>query len=122
MEQRIGEPPVRRYPRMAAEFPVSYRRSLPGGGESQPLFSRTRSLGLGGLMFESESTLERGDSICMEIALGDQTVTAAGTVVYVERRDGGPWQVGVQFTTLTEDDRDALLGVYLQREYRLPPE
>jgi len=42
--------------------------------------------------------------------------------VYVERRDGRPWQIGVQFTTLAEDDRDALLGAYLQREYRLPPD
>lgn len=122
MEHRIGEPPVRRYPRMVAEYPLSYRRSLPGGGEGESEYSRTRSLGLGGLMFESESPLERGQSLHMEIALGDRTVAALGTIVYVDRNDGGPWQIGVQFTTLTEDDRDALLGVYLHREYRLPPE
>ena len=122
MEQRSGQTPVRRYPRMAAEYSVSYRRSLPGGEPGNPVFSRTRSVGLGGLMFESETALERGESLRVEIALGDHTIVAAGTVVYVERRDGGPWQIGVQFTALSEDDRDALLSAYLQREYRLPPD
>jgi hypothetical protein len=122
MEQRIGVPPIRRYPRMAAEHGVSYRRSLPGGGEGEIAHARTRTIGLGGLMFETEDPIERGESLLVEIALGDHTVVATGTVVYVERHDGGPLQVGVQFTTLSEDDRDALLGVYLQREYRLPPD
>ena len=120
MEQRPGETPVRRYPRMAAEYAVSYRRSLPGGGPGNPEYSRTRTIGLGGLMFDRETPLERGEVLRLEIALGDHTVAAAGKVVYVERRDGGTWQIGVQFTTLSEDDRDALLGAYLQREYRLP--
>ena len=120
MEQRIGDPPIRRYPRMAAQYAVSYRRVLPGGGEGPAGFSETQTIGLGGLMFESENPLERGENLQVEIALGDHTVRATGTIVYVERRDGRPWQIGVQFTALGEDDRDALLGVYLQREYRLP--
>jgi hypothetical protein len=120
MEQHPGATPVRRYPRMAAEYSLSYRRSLPAGGFGDPVFSRTRSIGLGGLMFESETPLERGEVLRLEVALNDHTVAAAGNVVYVERRDGGPWQTGVQFTALSEDDRDVLLSVYLQREYRLP--
>jgi len=107
---------------MVAEYAVSYRRELPGGGESEPRKSQTRTLGLGGLMFECDNPLDRGDSLRVEIALGDHTISAAGTVVYVDRRDAGPWQIGVQFTALAEDDRDALLGIYLQREYRLPSE
>ena len=122
MEQRPGETPVRRYPRMAAEYAVSFRRSLPGGGLGEPEYSRTRTIGLGGLMFERETPLERGEALRLEVVLGDRTVAAAGNVVYVERRDGGPWQIGVQFTALSEEDRDALLGAYLQREYRLPPD
>ncbi|HWR97477.1 MAG TPA: PilZ domain-containing protein [Candidatus Methanoperedens sp.] len=122
MELRPGEVPVRRYPRMVAEYAVSYRRELPGGRESNPRYSQTRTLGLGGLMFETDEAIERGEALRVEIALGDHTIAATGTVVYTERRDGGPWQIGVQFTALAEDDRDALLGIYLQREYRLPPE
>ena len=120
-EQRTGEVPVRRYPRMVAEYTVSFRRALPGGGQSEPRTSRTRTLGLGGLMFETDNPVDRGESLLVEIALGDHTIVATGTVVYTELRDG-LWQIGVQFTALAEDDRDALLGIYLQREYRLNPE
>ena len=74
MEQRIGDPPIRRYPRMAAQYAVSYRRVLPGGGEGPAGFSETQTIGLGGLMFESESPMERGENLQVEIALGDHTV------------------------------------------------
>jgi hypothetical protein len=121
VEQRTSEVPVRRYPRMAAEYSVSFRRSLPDGSQSEPHTSRTRTLGLGGLMFETGIQIDRGESLLVEIALGDHTIVATGTVVYTELREG-LWQIGVQFTALAEDDRDALLGIYLQREYRLTPE
>ena len=112
---------MRRYPRMAAEYVVAYRRILPGEGEEQPRFSRTRTLGLGGLMFESEKPLDLGENLRLEIVLGEQTVKTTGVVVYVDRQDDGPWRNGVQFTEISEDDRDALLGAYLQQEYRISP-
>lgn len=120
MEQGPAQAPVRRYPRMSAEYVVAFRRLLPDGGETASQFARTRTLGLGGLMFETEAPLDRGETLRVEVVVGDRTVTATGTVVYVDRRGDGPWQNGVQFTAISEDDRDALLGVYLQREYRIP--
>jgi len=116
-----GQAPVRRYPRMVADYVVAYRRQQPGGGDAAPLFSRTRTLGLGGLMFESETPLDHGEILRVEIVLGEQTIKAGGVVVYVDRQDDGPWRNGVQFTEISEDDRDALLGAYLQQEYRIAP-
>ena len=116
-----GQAPARRYPRMAAEYVVAYRRRLPDGSSATALLSRTRTLGLGGLMFETETPLDRGESLSVEILLGERTIKATGVVVYVDRQGGGPWQNGVQFIEITEDDRDALLGAYLQREYRITP-
>lgn len=116
-----GQAPVRRYPRMAAEYVVAYRRRLSDGSEAAQQLSRTRTLGLGGLMFESENPLERGESLNVEVLLADHTIRAAGVVVYVDRQGDGSWQNGVQFTEISEDDRDALLGAYLQREYRITP-
>ena len=121
LRQTPGQAPVRRYPRMAAEYVVAYRRQLPGGGETAAQFSRTQTLGLGGLMFESENPLDHGEILRMEIVLGEQTLRTAGVVVYVDRQDDGPWRNGVQFTEISEDDRDALLGAYLQQEYRIAP-
>ena len=121
LKQSSGQAPVRRYPRRFAEYVVAYRRQLPGGGEVAAQFSRTRTLGLGGLMFESHEPLEHGESLRLEIVFGEKTIKAAGVVVYVDRQDDGPWRNGVQFTEISEDDRDALLGAYLQLEYRIDP-
>lgn len=112
---------MRRYPRMSAEYVVAYRRLLPAGGEAAAQFSRTRTLGLGGLMFESEKPLDHGEILRLEIVLGEQTIKTTGVVVYVDRQQDGPWHTGVQFTEISEDDRDALLGAYLQQEYRIAP-
>jgi hypothetical protein len=121
LKQASGQAPVRRYPRMAAEYVVAYRSLGAGGDESAPQFSRTRTLGLGGLMFEAERALENGQTLRLEIVLGDRTIKTTGIVVYVDRQDEGPWRIGVQFTEISEDDRDALLGAYLQQEYRIAP-
>ena len=116
-----GQAPVRRYPRMAGEYVVAFRRQLPGGDETEAQFSRTRTLGLGGLMFDSEGPLGQSESLRLEIVFGEKTIKAAGVVVYVDRQDDGRWRNGVQFTEISEDDRDALLGAYLQQEYRIDP-
>lgn len=121
LKQGLGQPPARRYPRMVAEYVVAYRRQLPGGGEAAAQFTRTRTLGLGGMMFESENPLEHGETLRLEIVLGDQTIKTTGVVVYVDRQNNSPWRNGVQFTQISEDDRDALLGAYLQQEYRIAP-
>ena len=112
---------VRRYPRMDAEYVIAYRKRLPGGDETTAQFSHTRTLGLGGLMFESGKPLQHGEILLMEIVLGDQTIKTTGTVVYVDREGDGPWHNGVQFTEISEDDRDTLLGVYLQQKYLIAP-
>lgn len=116
-----GQPPVRRYPRMAAEYVVAYRRRQPDGSESSEHLSRTRSLGLGGLMFETESPLDVGETLRLDVIVGERTVRASGTVIYAERQAEGLWRNGVQFTEISENDRDVLLGDYLQREYRIAP-
>ncbi len=121
VNQTPAQPPMRRYPRMAAEYVVAYKRQLAGSGETAAQFSRTRTLGLGGLMFESERPLDHGENLRMEIVLGEKTIKTAGIVVYVDRKDDGPWRNGVQFTEISEDDRDVLLGAYLQQEYRIDP-
>jgi hypothetical protein len=106
---------------MNAEYIVAFRRQLPGDGETEPQFSRTRTLGLGGLMFEFEKPLDNGETLRIEIVFGDRTIKTAGIVVYVDREGDGPWRNGVQFTEISEDDRDALLGAYLQQEYQIDP-
>lgn len=106
---------------MTADYVVAYRRQLPGGGEAPPQFTRTRTLGLGGLMFEFDQALDLGETLKLEIVFGEKTIKATGEVVYVDREGDGLWRNGVRFTEISEDDRDALLSTYLQQEYRIDP-
>lgn len=119
--QTPGQAPVRRYPRMSAECVVAYRRPVPDGGESRQEFSRTRSIGLGGLMLETDAPLGLGEVLRLEIVLGEHTIKAVGVVAYVEPQAEGPVHNGIQFTEISENDRDVLLSIYLQREYRITP-
>jgi len=121
LQNTPGQAPVRRYPRMVAEYVVAYRRRLPDGTEGPQQLAKTRTLGLGGLMFEIDQSLTQGENLRLEVVVGENTVRASGVVVYTDRRPDGNWQNGVQFTEISEDDRDVLLGTYLQREYRIPP-
>lgn len=120
-KQTLGKVPVRRYPRMAAEHVVAYRRQATEGCESAPQFTRTLTLGLGGLMFETENHLDLGEILQLEIVLGEKTIKTIGVVIHIDQKDNGPWRNGVKFTEISEEDRDALLGAYLQQEYRIDP-
>lgn len=121
MDRGFGQAPTRRFPRMCAECAVAYRLCSAAGPEGDPQLATTRSVGLGGLMFESGHPIERGVPLLLEVVLEECTVRAAAQVVYADRREDGRWNVGVQFTEISEADRDALLGAYLHREYRIPP-
>lgn len=114
--------PIRRYPRMVAEFTVAYRRREASGTYGSPKVTRTRTVGLGGLMFETDAPFETGEPLQVELVVGDRTVTAEGRVVYVDRDAGTPFPTGVEFTSIRDEDRDFLLGCYLQQEYRLAPD
>lgn len=111
----------RKYPRMSATFVVAARRRGPDGSASAPLLGRTRSVGLGGFLFECGEPLEPGVMLDVELVIGERTIAAAARVVYREPGRDEPWGVGVQFVDLAEDDRDFLLGCYLQQEYRISP-
>jgi hypothetical protein len=72
-------------------------------------------------MFDTENPLDIGEFLRLEIVIGEHTVTATGVVIYADRRSEGIWHNGVQFTEISESDRDVLLSAYLQREYRIAP-
>lgn len=113
---------TRKFPRMNAEFVVAYRHLGTEETAKSPNLAKTRSIGLGGMMFETEAPLILGDKYLIEVMVGDRTIKAPATVVYVEKGKSGLFQNGVEFTEITDDDRDYLLNCYLQQEYRITPE
>lgn len=113
---------TRKFPRMNADFVVAYRRLGPGESDATPSLAKTITVGLGGMMFETEAPLAIGDLYLVELMIGERTVKAPAKVVYVEQAHGGGFYNGIEFTEISDDDRDYLLNCYLQREYRITPE
>lgn len=116
------ETKVRKFPRMRADFTLAYHRAAGDGSYGPPQLARTHTLGLGGLMFESEQALVVGEMLRVELVIADQAIAASARVVYADRAPGGLFQNGLEFVELSEEDREALLACYLQHEYRIPSE
>jgi hypothetical protein len=107
---------------MAAEYVVAFRPAGDAPAGEKPKLAKTRTIGLGGALFETDEPLERGQDLMLELVVGGRTLTVAARVVYVERVESGGWGNGVQFLDITEEDREFLLACYLEREYRITPE
>jgi predicted NUDIX family phosphoesterase len=110
---------IRKYPRMNAEIVVAYRRLAPGG---EPRITKTRTLGLGGLMICIDEPLAQGERLALEVMLEGTVVAVESRVVYTEPDASGAHQVGLEYTRISDEDRERLLAYYLQHEYRIPAE
>lgn len=97
-------PTQRRFPRIAAEHAVMVTRA---GAETLEEFARTRDLGLGGCMFESDEPIGAGSVIELLISFAGRVVPTTARVVY-EHPSGRRFEVGVEFLQLDPADRQFL--------------
>ncbi|HVS01706.1 MAG TPA: PilZ domain-containing protein [Thermoanaerobaculia bacterium] len=104
---------VRRFPRASGEFPmfVELLSGRPYAG-----FSRTRTLGSGGCMFETDETLGFLSLMKMSISVGGRIVNADGRVAYERRTGDQRVEVGVEFLRVAPADRSHLEDVVLTRQ------
>ena len=105
-----GSPDRRRFPRVQA--PVLYRVVGPS------LFvqpGRTGDVGLGGMRVYSDERHRPGKRLEIEVFLPDQTtITCWARVIWVEplaRSAGAKYDIGLEFTDITPDDRRRLAWV-----------
>ena len=75
---------------------------------------RTINLSRGGVRLEMGGQLPLRSRVRLSLAVGDEFVTVAGSVVYLEALDGGRCSMGVQFTDLDPSSRQ-LLDQYIAR-------
>jgi c-di-GMP-binding flagellar brake protein YcgR len=89
------------------------------GAVSELTTGRTLNISRGGVRLEMSTQLPLRSRVRLSLAIDDQFVTVAGSVVYLEAMDGGRCSMGVQFTEL---DPESLrrLDVYLARHSRSP--
>lgn len=110
----------RYYPRMDVEVLLSYRPESSGEGEGQ--VARTKTLGLGGLMFLAEHAFEIGRIYLLDLVFGEDKMSIRGKVVYSIPAGDDGFEVGFSFQDLTDVQREALTGFFIQEYEKLPPE
>lgn len=111
----------RKLPRMYGDFIVAYRPLESAEAANPPRLARTRTVGLGGCMFEATSPLQVGERFRIELIIENYTIDTPARVVHVNRRRDDLYHIGVEFTEISEENRGYLLNCYLQREYRIAP-
>ena len=107
MSEDYGE--KRRYPRLRAERPVHVKLLAPQERESS---AKTGSLGPGGCSFVNRESVGTGSPVELLISVKPRKViTARGRVVYERPMGERAFEVGVEFTSITPGDREALDGL-----------
>jgi len=94
------QPKKRRFPRIASEHVALVRAT--GATESEG-FAKTRSLGLGGCGFVTDTPLAVGDGVELLLSLAGRAVSANARVVYV-LPVGDRHEIGVEFVEIDPAD------------------
>ena len=109
----------RYYPRMDIEVLLAYRPlSAP---EEEGKVVKSRSFGLGGIMFEDENQLPPGAAYILDLVLGEMRVKVRAKVVYSKRIRNKLYQNGFSFSELDEKGREHLTNFFLQEYEQRPP-
>ncbi len=98
----------RRFPRIRSEHAVLVKRLT---AEEVEGFAKTQTVGLGGCMFVSPDSLGIGSPVELLISLPGWIFKAQGKVVYENPREGDGTEVGVEFVSISDDDRKILEGL-----------
>jgi hypothetical protein len=101
-------PEKRRFPRLPAEHAVLVKALGPGETEE---FAKTKTVGLGGCMFVSDTALGLGSAIELLISVRGGVVRAQARVVYEIPAEGG-FKVGVEFLRMATGDLKLLQALF----------
>ncbi len=100
----------RRFPRIRTENPVHVRKL---GNEVCDTSAKTSSLGLGGCMFLAKEPVGYDALVDLLISVRPrQVIEARGRVVYESLRSGKDYEVGVEFTAISDGDRKVLESIF----------
>jgi c-di-GMP-binding flagellar brake protein YcgR len=96
---------LRRFPRIASQHVVLVKRL--GGAEIEE-FASTTAIGLGGCGFTSDERLNIGEVLEILISARPEVISAKARVVYSAILPSGKQEIGVEFVSLPEMDRDKI--------------
>ena len=102
----------RRFERIPARNLVSFAYLAPERQEEQPDgLARTLDVCAGGARVETDSALEVGERLRLEIALGSMIVRAEATVIHVGISADSMTEAGVVFDRIPAPDRETLTAL-----------
>jgi hypothetical protein len=100
---------------MFAEYLLSYR--LVNAEKDVYHLTKTKNIGLGGLMFESEQLLPIGIFYQFSVIVADTQIMSEGRVAWTNRLSPSLFHIGVQFTTISDSNRDFLTTHLIDEHY-----
>lgn len=115
-----GDPKNRYFPRINAEVLLAYKP--PGSDTEDARVVKSSTIGLGGLMFESDHPLPVGSPYQLDLVLGDDHLVVDAKVVYARKVKSDTFQNGLSFTGLSDDQKERLLAFFLEEYDKLAPE
>jgi len=119
-KSKDGEYRNRYFPRMDIEVLLSYWPLSADKTSAQVV--RTSTLGLGGLMFESDSSFAMDSLYHLDIVFGEEKMSLTAKVVYSIPGSDATFRIGVEFTDLSDEQREQLTNFFIQEYEKLPPE
>lgn len=114
----------RRYVRLETPITISY--VLPDGDSI--LHTSTKNISADGLRFQTfDKSLSEADTVTLNLHIPEAVnpVHAKATVIWKKRislEDGAPYDVGLEFTEIEEDNKNTFLRFLCDVMYALPKE
>jgi hypothetical protein len=98
----------RRYPRIASQHAVLLKKL---GDEPIEEFAATKTIAVGGCSFVTSEQVGIGSTLELLIAVEGGVVSAHGRVVYENEIGDGRRDVGVEFTSIHDDDAERIASL-----------
>lgn len=96
---------LRRFPRIASQHAVLVKRL---GGRDLEEIAPTTSMGIGGCGFLADEAPADGDLLEVLISVRHEVIKVRARVVYIVSVADGRHEVGVEFVSLDENDRERI--------------
>ena len=111
----MNEERERRYPRIESENIISIKHAA--APDEDNVFTTSKVIGLGGVMFESREKTAVGENLEMSLLAGTDLLQVKVRVVWVNESGKERWMVGVEFVDISDEDRTKLLDYLMRRVY-----
>ncbi len=109
MKDNFGIPERRNLDRLKMNYPAIFTRFDEYGTACEQRISKLMNLSLRGVMLESPSPVECGETLDITLALGNNLVTFKGKVVHVTLSEQEGFDLGVSIDDIEEHQRLVLI-------------